>query len=105
MKTTLPCPIDGCEFVAEHKKEIVAKRMLGVHKRYKHGIAGARAQLNGSARRTTLVRALPAVSPEISLEDLIRKIVAEFAFCPRCGKNIEKHLLATIALAKHEHTH
>ena len=112
--TSIPCTESGCDYVAEHKKEVVAKRMLGMHRRSAHGIVGLHAQRNGTAphkhahkngraHKSLLVPALRVVDPQLkSPEEVIRKVVDELAFCPKCGKDLQRFVLATIALAKHE---
>jgi hypothetical protein len=44
--TQSKCTEKGCDFVASHANQAVANRMLGMHKRHKHGILGRLAKYN-----------------------------------------------------------
>lgn len=84
-----------------------------MHKRHAHGIVGKHAERNGTIKRNNarrnglLVPALRVAEPrpEASTRDILRTVADELGFCPKCGKDIQRFVLATIALAKHEQPH
>jgi hypothetical protein len=55
MKTTAKfskhCDQPGCNFTARHAQEAVAKRMLGCHKTYEHGVRSEKSKANDKYRK------------------------------------------------------
>lgn len=95
MKTDLKC--DHCDYVASHRKEVVARRMLGCHKSKVHGIRGTSPSSRyARKKRNPVVNSTPL--QESSLDTLLKN----FSYCPKCGVSLDKWILAAIAISKHE---
>lgn len=72
------CDVAGCDYTFSHDDPNQVKRVMGVHKALKHGIAGKFANKNKPARKSErqpepTAEAPPQVSPN---------------FCPNCGCNL-----------------
>lgn len=103
MKTSLPCGQSGCDYVAVHKNQNVAKRMIGYHRRVVHGIPGAHTARNKkySKRKKDIVK--PASTPTQGGNQMIH-LDCVFQSCPWCQGPIRALVVAANHMRQHEET-
>lgn len=85
-KTTIKCDVEGCDYTITHENDVVAKRVMGVHKRKTHGIPGKKSHYIKVKDRLPhpMVISQPSNSPPPETE--YKKIVV---ICPHCSTLIK----------------